>query len=38
VISWLAPKVAKHSYHIQETSAAIEATAPPARVHGRDEP
>jgi quercetin dioxygenase-like cupin family protein len=35
--SWLVPAHAKHGYRILETFTAIEATAPPAEVHGRDE-
>jgi len=35
--SWLVPKNAEHSYEILERFSAIEATAPPAPVHGRDE-
>ena len=35
--SWLVPAQAEHSYHILEPFTAIEATAPPAQVHGRDE-
>jgi quercetin dioxygenase-like cupin family protein len=36
--SWLVPPGAEHSYAILETFTAIEATAPPAQVHARDEP
>lgn len=36
--SWLVPKDAEHSYRILEPFTAIEATTPPAQVHGRDEP
>ena len=36
--SWLVPPGAEHSYAILESFTAIEATAPPAQVHGRDEP
>lgn len=36
--SWLVPKGAEHSYRILEAFTAVEATAPPAQVHGRDEP
>ncbi|MDQ4106730.1 MAG: cupin domain-containing protein [Actinomycetota bacterium] len=36
--SWLVPKGASHTYEIQETFTAVEATSPPAEVHGRDEP
>ena len=35
--SWLVPADAEHSYHIIEIFTAVEATAPPAQVHGRDE-
>jgi quercetin dioxygenase-like cupin family protein len=35
--AWLVPMGAKHSYHILETFTAIEATAPPAEMHARDE-
>lgn len=35
--SWLVPKDASHTYEIQETFTAVEATSPPAEVHGRDE-
>lgn len=35
--SWVVPKGASHSYTILETFTAIEATHPPALVHGRDE-
>ena len=34
--SWLVP--AMHQYTIVEPFTAVEATAPPAEVHGRDEP
>ena len=36
--SWLGPAGARHSYKILEPFTAIEATAPPSQVHGRDEP
>ncbi len=36
--SWVVPKGASHSYHILEPFTAVEATYPPAAVHGRDEP
>jgi quercetin dioxygenase-like cupin family protein len=36
--SWLVPPGAAHSYAILEPFTAVEATAPPAEVHGRDEP
>ncbi|MGE0127492.1 MAG: cupin domain-containing protein [Blastocatellales bacterium] len=35
--SWVVPKGASHAYHILEPFTAIEATSPPAAVHGRDE-
>lgn len=35
--SWLVPKGAEHTYRILEPFTAIEATSPPAQVHGRDE-
>jgi quercetin dioxygenase-like cupin family protein len=35
--SWLVPRGARHTYKILEPFTAIEATAPPAQVHGRDE-
>jgi quercetin dioxygenase-like cupin family protein len=35
--SWLVPPGAEHRYAILEPFTAIEATAPPAQVHGRDE-
>lgn len=34
---WVVPQHARHRYEILETFSAIEATAPPARVHARDE-
>ena len=36
--SWLVPAGAMHQYTIVESFTAIEATAPPAEVHGRDAP
>jgi quercetin dioxygenase-like cupin family protein len=36
--SWVIPQGAEHSYRILETFSAVEATSPPAEVHGRDEP
>ena len=33
---WLVPKNTKHTYRILENFTAIEATSPPAQVHGRD--
>ena len=35
--SWVVPKGASHAYKITEAFTAIEATYPPAQVHGRDE-
>ncbi len=35
--SWLVPKGASHSYTIIESFTAVEATAPPAQIHQRDE-
>jgi quercetin dioxygenase-like cupin family protein len=35
--SWVVPKGAAHTYRILETFTAVEATSPPAQVHGRDE-
>ena len=35
--SWVVPKGASHTYKILETFTAVEATYPPAAVHGRDE-
>src|SRR5690349_2063297 len=34
--SWLVPAGATHEYTVKEHFKAIEATAPPAEVHGRD--
>jgi quercetin dioxygenase-like cupin family protein len=34
--SWLVPMGAQHSYRILEAFTAVEATAPPAQIHGRD--
>jgi quercetin dioxygenase-like cupin family protein len=36
--SWLIPAGAMHQYTIIEPFTAVEATAPPAEVHGRDTP
>lgn len=36
--SWIVPCGAEHSYRILETFTAVEATTPPAAVHGRDGP
>ena len=35
--SWVVPKGASHSYTLLEPFTAVEATSPPAQVHGRDE-
>ena len=35
--SWVVPKGASHTYRILEPFTAVEATYPPAQVHGRDE-
>lgn len=35
--SWVVPAGARHRYHILEPFTAVEATSPPAHVHGRDE-
>ena len=35
--SWLVPKGASQTYNILESFTALEATSPPAEVHGRDE-
>ena len=35
--SWVVPEGAEHSYEIVESFRAVEATSPPAEVHGRDE-
>ena len=35
--SWVVPKGAHHTYHVKEHFKAVEATSPPAQVHGRDE-
>lgn len=34
--SWVVPKDAEHSYKILEKFVAVEATHPPASIHGRD--
>ena len=36
--SWLVPPGAEHRYVAIEPFVAVEATAPPAQVHGRDDP
>jgi quercetin dioxygenase-like cupin family protein len=35
--SWVVPRGSKHMYKILEPFTAVEATSPPAQVHGRDE-
>lgn len=35
--SWVVPRGAEHAYRILEEFTAVEATTPPAQVHGRDE-
>jgi quercetin dioxygenase-like cupin family protein len=35
--SWVVPRGASHTYKILESFTAVEATHPPAHVHGRDE-
>jgi quercetin dioxygenase-like cupin family protein len=35
--SWVVPKGALHGYRILEPFTAVDATSPPAHVHGRDE-
>lgn len=35
--SWVVPKGAAHKYRILEPFTAVEATHPPAQIHGRDE-
>lgn len=35
--SWVVPKGSRHSFTVVEPFTAVEATAPPAEVHGRDE-
>jgi len=35
--SWVVPKDSAHKYKILEAFSAVEATSPPAQVHGRDE-
>ncbi len=34
--SWIVPRGAEHTYKILEAFTAVEATTPPAAVHGRD--
>ena len=35
--SWVVPKGASHTYKILSSFTAVEATSPPAEIHGRDE-
>ncbi len=35
--SWVVPEGSRHSYRILEPFTAVEATTPPAQVHGRDD-
>ncbi|MBW4575347.1 MAG: cupin domain-containing protein [Aphanothece sp. CMT-3BRIN-NPC111] len=35
--SWVVPKGSSHTYKILEAFTAVEATSPPAQVHGRDQ-
>ena len=35
--SWIVPKGSSHSYSILKDFIAVEATSPPAEIHGRDE-
>ncbi len=35
--SWVIPKGSRHTYKILEPFTAVEATCPPAEIHGRDE-
>lgn len=35
--SWVVPEGASHAYKILEPFTAVEATCPPAQIHGRDE-
>jgi len=36
--SWVVPRGASHQYRIVDRFVAVEATSPPAEIHGRDEP
>ena len=36
--SWVVPRGARHRYRIIDEFLAVEATSPPAQVHGRDQP
>jgi mannose-6-phosphate isomerase-like protein (cupin superfamily) len=35
--SWVVPRGASHTYKVLDPFTAVEATSPPAQVHGRDE-
>jgi quercetin dioxygenase-like cupin family protein len=35
--SWAIPRGAQHAYRILESFTAVEASSPPAQVHGRDD-
>ena len=35
--SWVVPRGEEHAYRVVETFTAVEATHPPAHIHGRDE-
>jgi quercetin dioxygenase-like cupin family protein len=35
--SWIVPADAEHTYRLLEIFTAVEATAPPAQVHGREQ-
>ena len=35
--SWVVPKDSSHTYKILESFSAVEATSPPAQVHGRED-
>jgi quercetin dioxygenase-like cupin family protein len=35
--SWVVPKGSSHTYKILEAFSAVEATSPPAQVHGRED-
>jgi len=35
--SWVVPRGSSHMYKILESFTAVEATSPPAQVHGRDD-
>ena len=35
--SWVVPRGAAHRYRVLESFSAVEATSPPAQVHGRDD-